>query len=226
MKCDLAFRQIGMGIGLLACQLGEAAEIRVQVTDRNLGHALAQASVCLGTPVNPVQFGGQFTGENGYVIFENVPETRLVLTVSRPEYTGYLRNHPAKSFDITLLIGLTAGGSGPVCDLGEAEFSAAVVERSLTIPVFRLGEVASSSGGRTVRLEAVTTGNPTHYRVAEHWAFKGAEWIDYTTQPSYKLSAGAGEKRVYFQVRRLKQFDGGKMESLSGIAGATIQLEP
>ena len=213
-----------MSIGLLVCQLGDAAEIRIHVTDRYLGHALAQASVCLGTPANPVQFGGQFTGENGYVVFEDVPDTPLILTVSRIEYAGYLRRHTAKRFDITLRIGLTAGGFGPVCDLGEVNISSAVTERSLTIPDFRLGKTASSGGGRTVRLDAVTTGNPTHYRVAEHWDFKGVEWIEYTTQPSYTLSAGAGEKRVYFQVRRLKQIVGGKMESLSGIAGATIYV--
>ncbi len=224
MKFFVCFRRIGLGIGLLACQSGYSAEVRVQVTDRQLGNALANASVCLGTPANPVQFGAKFSGENGYVVFEEVPETPLILTVSRPEYTGYQRRQTARRFDITLRVGLVTGGLGPICDLGEVATSPALTDGAVSIPAFHLGAVDSPGGERTVRLNAVVTGNPTHYRVAEHWGFEGVEWIDYKSQLLYKLSEGAGKKRVYFQVRRLKQLDGAHVESLSGIAQATIYL--
>jgi len=224
MKIFVGFRRICLGIGLLVCQAGEAAEIRIHVSDRQLGNALEHASVCLGTPANPVQFGGQFTGENGYAVFEEVPETPLILTVSRPEYTGYQRRQTARRFDITLRVGLATGGLGPICDLGEVEISPALTDGPVTISTFRLDDVAPSGGGREVRLNAVVTGNPTHYRVAEHWGFEGVEWIEYKSQPLHEISEGAGEKRVYFQVRRMKQLDGAQVESLSGIAQATIYL--
>ena len=210
---------------MLAISGVNAAEIRVHVVDKQRGNSLAGASVCLGTPGNPVQFGGQVTPGSGYAVFQDVPQTPLVLTVSRPDYTGYQRTHSAKRFNITLRTPLSSGGLGPVCDLGDQPVSLSTLgEGALTVGMFRLENGASSTAKRLVSLNTRLSGNPTHYRVAEHWSFDGADWVEFEGQPEYELSEGAGQKKVYFQVRRLRGSEGAQVESVSGIAQATIYL--
>ena len=201
-----------------------AAEISVEVRDKQLGQALSGASVCLGTPANPVQFGGYITDESGYAVFGSVPETPLVLTVSRPDYTGYQRNLSARQFDITLKVGMLNGGLGPVCDLGEPVPVPKLAEEAVTIQRFQLGAGEQTTGQRDIPLTISVSGVPTHYRVAEHWDFRGAEWQDWQSPMTYRLSAGRGQKDVYLQIRRLKSLDGGEVESVSGIARASVYL--
>ncbi len=45
------------------------------------------------------------------------------------------------------------------------------------------------------------TGGPTEYQANTNANFAGAAWLAYATAPSFTLSTGDGEKRVYFKVR-------------------------
>ena len=54
---------------------------------------------------------------------------------------------------------------------------------------------------RTVTLNNVATGSPTHYKASEDSGFSGLDWQAYTIAPSFTLSAGYGEKKVYFKVK-------------------------
>lgn len=203
-----------------------AAEIRVQVIDKLLGNPLAGASVCLGTPGNPAQFGAQVTPANGFAVFDDIPQTPLLLTVSRPDYTGYQRTQSAKRFDITLYARITSGGLGPECQAGAPRRIAPIVEdnNAPTVGLFSLDNGANSTDDREVQLHTRLSGQPTHYRVAEHWSFADVEWRELDGAPVYELSAGSGHKKVYFQVRRLRGTDDAQIESLSGIAQANIYL--
>ncbi|MEM7206947.1 MAG: hypothetical protein AAF434_03905 [Pseudomonadota bacterium] len=218
-------RSITLGVVALGLSATvNSAQISVHVTDGQLGKSLSGAAVCLGTPANPVQFGGQLTQENGHAVFDDVPETPLVLTISRTDYTGYQRTHGAKQFDITLQVGLQSGGLGPLCELGELSNLPQMTDGAITVSALKLNGGARSTGSREITINASTTGAPTHYRVAEHWSFDGAEWLELSGTPKFTLSRGAGSKAIYFQVRRLKSLAGGEVESLSGIAQTSIVL--
>ena len=218
------FRNLFVIMASLGVHSVFAADIRVHVVDRDLSTPLKGASVCLGTPANPVQFGGQFTAENGYAVFDSVPETPLLLTVSRADYTGYQRSQSAKRFDITLRVEMVSGGLGPQCELGDSRRISNTSDVALTVSSFTLNAGKSTTRKRTVNLNASVSGTPTHYRVAEHWSFDDAEWQEYTVGPQFTLSEGAGQKKVYFQVRKLSGTSGAQLESLSGIAQATVYL--
>ena len=52
-----------------------------------------------------------------------------------------------------------------------------------------------------MKLNNTATGSPTHYIASESLSFTGATWQTYLAEPDFTLSAGNGEKTVYFKVK-------------------------
>ena len=71
----------------------------------------------------------------------------------------------------------------------------------LAVTSFRINQGSDSTTSRTVTLNNICTGHPDEYRASESDAFVGAEWLPYSTAPTFELSSGSGIKVVHFKVR-------------------------
>lgn len=66
---------------------------------------------------------------------------------------------------------------------------------------FTVNNQAGSTTNRTVILSHTASGSPRYYMASESLSFSGATWLPYVTAPSFFLSSGRGEKRVFFKVK-------------------------
>jgi hypothetical protein len=210
-------------VGLFTGAAADAADVRIRVVDATKRTALGDASVCLGTPADPEQFGALRSDSQGNVTFSGVPVTPLMLTVSRDQYRGYRVQHGAKRFDVVIEVGLQTGGLGPTCD---APLTAGAAEQArLAISGFSINAGQRVTNRRDVSISATVAGGPTHYRVSERADFGDAEWQPFALPTRFELSRTRGAKTVYFQVRRFRSSGEASMQSVSAIAQAEIFLQ-
>jgi len=81
-------------------------------------------------------------------------------------------------------------------------FSDSIVLAQLpTVTSFKINRGASSTSGRTVKLNNTATVSPTQYMASQSPTFLNAGWQPYSTSPSFTMSAGNGKKTVYFKVK-------------------------
>ena len=210
---------VGVAAVLLAAPLW-AANLTVQVLERGSGTPLEGAAVCLGTGADPRQFGALRSSADGTVVFEDILDAPLSLTVSRTGFRGERRDLAGLRSDRVLTVLLPRGGLGPRCDAPTAGDDA----RGLTISNFRIDGGAASTQRRRVTLDFRTAGEATHYRASESQDFADARWQPLNDQPMFELSAGGGEKRVYLQVRKHRQTEGVSLETSSEIVSDSIDL--
>jgi zinc protease len=105
--------------------------------------------------------------------------------------------------------GETGGGYSGVNRWGvsEAEIDNVVLKRAGVGPVapvvtqFAINSGAATTQSRTVTLNNTSENNPTHYMASESSAFTGAAWQTYSATPQFTLSAGDGQKTVYFKTK-------------------------
>ena len=200
-----------------------AADVDVRVIS-TLTHApMANAAVCLGTPANPDQFGARRTDAEGEAAFQDVPDTPLLLTVSKSQFKSERQILPANQSSRTISVGLRRGGGGPACS-AQLDDSLANVGTGLRVAGFKINRGAASTANRTVTLDSAARGGPTHYRVSEHQDFRNADWRPYKPSVRYTLSPGPGDKRVYYQARRSSESSGASLQMLSNVASDSIQL--
>ena len=199
-----------------------AADIRVQVYERGGNAPLANAAVCVGTSAKINQFGARMTDAQGSAVFSGVPRAAILVTVSSSGYKSEQETIVNSTSNRTLVMSLSSGGGGTPCQLAEGDNR--VYEGGLLVSRFTLdaGKAATTNG--TVTLNNSVKGTVTQYRASERADFSGAEWQDYSTAPSFTLSAGPGKKRVYFQVRRHANVNGAVIETLSAVAQDSITL--
>ncbi len=212
---------------LVACLLGTAAvqagQVQVHVVDATARAPLAGAAVCLGTPADPDQFGAVRSNESGDAVFDGVPLTPLLLTVSRDQYRGYRQRHSAKRFDVVIEVALPTGGLGPACD---APLALPPGDASrLAINAFSVNAGRIVTRRRSVAIAAEVAGNPTHFRVSETPDFRDADWQPYPLPGEFRLSDARGTKTVYFQVRRFRDAGSASLQSLSDVARARVMLQ-
>jgi hypothetical protein len=75
--------------------------------------------------------------------------------------------------------------------------------RTLALPrvnTFALDAGKATTADRVVTLNNSCSNAPARYMASESPAFEGAEWRVYALAPTFILSDGAGDKRVYFKV--------------------------
>ena len=84
---------------------------------------------------------------------------------------------------------------------------------------FAINNAAPNTTSRTVTLNNryLTAGGASHYRASEKSDFSDIYWQSYSNAPQFTLSAGSGQKTVYFQIKNA----GGLV---SNIASDTIIL--
>jgi len=199
-----------------------AADIRVQVYERGGNAPLANAAVCVGTSAKIDQFGARMTDAQGSAVFSGVPRAAILVTVSSSGYKSEQETIVNSTSNRTLVMSLSSGGGGTPCQLAEGDNR--VYEGGLLVSRFSLDAGKATTTNATVTLNNSVKGTVTQYRASERADFAGVDWQDYSTAPSFTLSAGPGKKRVYFQVRRHANVNGAVIETLSAVAQDSITL--
>lgn len=213
-------QEVLLGVGLVAGVSSLwAADLTVQVLERGSGSPLAGAAVCLGTGADPSQFGAFRSDAEGTARFEDILDAPLVLTVSKSGFRGEQRNLLGTRSDRVLTVLLPRGGLGPQCDAP----SAAGAETGLAITEFRIDAGARRTARGAVQLNLRANGAPTHFRASESSDFAHARWQPLSGTPRFELSPGPGLKRVYVQVRKLRQSEGLSLETQSDVVSDTIE---
>jgi hypothetical protein len=201
-----------------------SSDLRVRVFERG-GHApLAGVAVCVGTPARLDQFGAMLTDSGGYAVFSDIPQTALLVTASRTGFKAEQENVVTSNMDRMLVLSLSSGGGGSQCQL-EAGASSRQAG-GLEVSHFTINNGASKTGQRTVTLDNRVAGEPTQYRASERADMLDAQWQDYSGAAAFELSAGAGRKIVYFQVRRHATINGADLEVVSPVVRDSISLMP
>lgn len=198
-----------------------AADVTVQVLAKEAGQPIADASVCLGTAADPSQFGAQLSGPEGMAVFRGVPDAPLVLTVSKAGRSGDQQALSGARTDRILNVFLARGGTGARCR-GASAPPAPV----LALAGLRLDGGASVTGRRRVSLDFSVSGTANQYRASESPQFTGARWQALHAWPAFELSAGAGTKRVYLQVRQFHEVQGSTLEVRSNVVSGAIRYHP
>lgn len=205
---------------MLVAGPASAANLSVQVLERGSGQPVAAAAVCLGTSADTDQFGAVRTNSDGAVVFEDILDAPLVLTVSKDGFRGERRPIPGMSTDRVTTVLLPRGGLGPQCEAAPIGPD----ELELRVRNFRVDDGAATTGDRSVTLNFSAGGEATDYRASESRDFAGAQWQPLSAERSFQLSPGGGEKRVYLQLRKYRQAEGLRLETLSEVVSDTIEL--
>lgn len=197
-----------------------AGDLTVRVLGKATGQPLPEASVCLGTSADPLQLGAQRTSAEGRAQFRNLPAAPLSLIVSGSGYRSEQRSLPASPLDRELTLLLGKGPSGPFsCQAGPVP-TAPEPQQARS---FQLDRGAGVTTDRVVTLN-FASGDATQYRASESRNFKDAPWRPIEGTPRFELSAGAGRKTVYLQLRRYREMEGATLETRSDVLSDNIRL--
>jgi len=200
-----------------------SAGFTVRTFERGGKAPLQGVAVCLGTSARLNQFGSGLTDAEGYVVFSGIPRTPLVVTVSRNGYMGEQEHMKGSNEDRMLVLSLPTGGGGVECLLDQDE--AKITGDTLDIKSFQLNNGAAVTRNASVTLDNRFSGNATQYRASERPDFQGAEWLTYEKRPRFQLSAGRGNRTVYFQVRRYARINGADIEARSSVISDSINAQ-
>ena len=96
-----------------------ATEVEIRVVDQTTGKPLTNAAVCLGTSAETGQFGRVLTSNAGIATFTDVPNTPLLLTISKPGFEGYQRTHSAGDYNRVIQVRLSDGVLDPICRISK-----------------------------------------------------------------------------------------------------------
>jgi len=203
-----------------------AGDIEVTVLEKTTGRALRGASVCLGTPADPIQLGGELSAGNGSVLFRDVPSAPLLLIVSKNGFVTQRLPISGAPGDSGKVILLGKGPQGPLsCRLPAFQPTTDQPGTDLGTPSLAINGGARSTHQRRVRLDIATPSDANQFRASESADLSGAQWLPLNGSPSFQLSPGPGLKRVYIQLRRYREIRGATLETRSGTARDDIRLE-
>lgn len=208
---------------MLVSTVVSAADLKVRIFERGATEAMQGVAVCLGTPANVSQFGAQLTDNKGYVVFKGFPRAPLKVTASKSGFKGEQQSIVTSNTNRFLVLSLARGGGGPKCTLDKGR--ASVSSGNLFVSRFSINKGVNETSSREVKLNNTISGQATHYRASESSDFSGAEWKVWSKAPDFQLSAGAGSKTVYFQVRRHATINGANIETRSPAVHRTITLQ-
>ncbi len=85
---------------------------------------------------------------------------------------------------------------------------------AMAVTYFVINDDAEYTTTRTVTLNNVCDGAPTHYQASELPGFTGATWLPYSAAPTFDLSAGNDAKTVYFRVGDAGGISSGASDSI------------
>lgn len=189
--------------------------LEVHLLDKQDGKPLANAAVCVGTRARLDQFGAGRTDRRGVVRFEDIRPSTLVVTTSDRGYQGRQQVLEPLYQSHVLVVKLTTGGGGPVCDAPRAVSAGSAA--SLTVDAVRVRADINAPAPTGVLVSARVSGPANQIRISEQADFEGAGWQPYKPSVAFVLSAGRGGKQLYVQVRRVSQAQGASIEVVSPV---------
>ncbi|MBT7443345.1 MAG: carboxypeptidase regulatory-like domain-containing protein [Methylococcales bacterium] len=198
--------------------------------DVRVDAGVKNANVCLGTLSDPAAFGAKKTGLSGEVVFRDVPNGRAQVTVSRSGYKGQSRRINMAGFSSSVYAPVSPGVGGATCILARVELPANSSQKdeqnshALRLSRMSLNSGSGSTSSRSVKITSSVDGKPTHYRASESSTFEGASWQAYAGTPVFELSAGKGNKTVYFQVKKSVAVGNGSIDRESRTMSDNIKL--
>jgi hypothetical protein len=86
-------------------------------------------------------------------------------------------------------------------DVESAVMSDKISALSPAVTAFKIAAGALGTASGSVTLNNTVTNSPTHYMASESDTFAGAIWQKYSGAPSFALSSGNVQKKVYFKVK-------------------------
>ncbi|MBT4837520.1 MAG: carboxypeptidase regulatory-like domain-containing protein [Methylococcales bacterium] len=230
---NLKFNAItGIGFAVLLAtpvSLIQAGNLSIDVATENYGQGLANASVCLGTNASPTIYGARLSNKKGRATFADVPNGKLLVTVSKDGYRGHSRSFN-KGQGSSVYVPLRQGGGGATCTQAvvkqdnSGSRTKQQTSRFLQLSSLKINRSASSTRSQSVSLNHISSGSPTQYRASEKRDFSDAKWEDYSATPSYTLSSGKGMKTVFFQVRKVVKMSKGEITRDSVVVSDGIRL--
>ncbi len=206
---------------LLFSATAQSAKLGVRVLDGNSGLPVANASVCLGTAADPTAYGTGVTGFSGVALYDNVPDTPVLITVSKKNFRGIALQAPAGGDNVIRDIIVTEGLSSKKCRaLKFVNLRPGITKgpQSTDWPLTITALSYFPSGDDGFSFLSYSQGEPTHYRVSTDPKFKGAEWKDYSDVLHYaRRQDDKGEGTLYFQLRKTTTVSGGQIDALSDV---------
>ncbi len=226
---NLVVRALVVSTALFSlASVAHAGKFGVRVLDANTGLPVANASVCLGTVANRNLYGTGITSYSGVALYDNVPATSVLITVSKSNYRGIALQNPATRDNVIADVLVTEGLSSKKCramkfvDL-KPGITGGKQKAEWPLEITSLSYFPSGNDG--FAFLSYSNGKPTHYRVSTDPEFKDAEWKSYSDvfQFSPKM-ADAGKGMLYFQLRKEIRASGGVMEALSKVMSQPVKI--
>lgn len=72
---------------------------------------------------------------------------------------------------------------------------------AIQLTSFKINQGATSTDSRYITTYSVVSGAASFYQISANESFNDTSWQSYSSQPAFTLSAGNGNKRVYFRVK-------------------------
>lgn len=205
-----------------------AGKFGVRVLDANTGLPVANASVCLGTAADRNLYGTGVTSYSGVALYDNVPATSVLITVSKRNYRGIALQNPASRDNVIADVMVTEGLSSKKCralkfvDL-KPGITHGKYKDEWPLEITSLSYFPAGNDG--FAFLSYSKGKPTHYRVSTDPEFRNAEWRPYSDVLQYApRMSDAGKGMLYFQLRKEVKAGGGVMEALSVVMSQPVKL--
>ena len=214
--------------GVAFSSAAHAGKFGVRVLDANTGLPVANASVCLGTVANRTQYGTRVTTYSGVALYDNVPASSVLITVSKKNYRGISLQNPATRDNVIADVLVTEGLSSKKCRaLKYVDLKPGITHGNYAddwpLQITSLSYFPNGNDG--FAFLSYSKGKPTHYRVSTDPEFRNVDWQDYSDvfQFSPKRS-DVGKEKLYFQLRKQIAAGGGVIEALSEVFSQPVSI--
>lgn len=223
----LAFASV-LFTGVAFSSVAHAGKFGVRVLDAVTGLPVANASVCLGTAANRTQYGTRVTTYSGVALYDNVPASSVLITVSKKNYRGIALQNPATRDNVIADVLVTEGLSSKKCRaLKYVDLKPGITHgnhaNDWPLQITSLSYFPSGNDG--FAFLSYSNGKPTHYRVSTDPEFRNAEWLDYSDVFQFSPKhTDVGKDKLYFQLRKQIESGGGVIEALSEVFSQPVSI--
>lgn len=226
-NCFARIALVGTMLASLS-SVAHAGKFGVRVLDASTGLPVANASVCLGTAANRNLYGTGVTTYSGVALYDNVPASSVLITVSKKNYRGIALRTPASAENVIADVMVTEGISSKKCRaLKYVDLKPGITNGNYDdewpLEITALSYFPSGNDG--FAFLSYSRGKPTHYRISTDPDFTNSEWLVYSDVLQFSpTSRDVGKGKLYFQLRKEITAGGGVMEAFSEIISQPVDL--
>ena len=164
----------------------------------------------------------------GIALYDNVPSTSVLITVSKKNYRGIALSNPATDENVIADVLVTEGISSRKCRaLKFVDLKPGITfgndKDDWPLEITALSYFPSGNDG--LAFLSYSKGKPTHYRISTDPEFKNVEWLPYSDVFQFSpTSDDIGKEKLYFQLRKEIAASGGVIEALSVVTSQPVNL--